>query len=132
MGNILGAYLMPHPPIIIKEIGRGRAYIAKKTIDSMELVAKEIAKRDPDTIILISPHGPLFDRAIGIRSGAILKGDFEQFGVPTLSIKLRCDEELVQGIVEESNKMGIDALKVDKSVYKSYNISEKLDWGVLV
>ena len=36
MGKILGGYLFPHPPIIVKEIGRGEEEKANKTVKACE------------------------------------------------------------------------------------------------
>ena len=53
MGKILSAYLMPHPPIIIKEIGKGEEKKLRATIESMEYIAEDVRQKRPDTIIVI-------------------------------------------------------------------------------
>ena len=54
--SLLAAFMVPHPPLIIPEIGRGDEKTIEKTVDSYERVAKEIAGLHPDTIIICSPH----------------------------------------------------------------------------
>ena len=39
---IEGYYLLPHPPIVIPEVGKGRRKI-RDTSNSMDTIAKEIA-----------------------------------------------------------------------------------------
>lgn len=56
------AALAPHPPIIIPEIGGRERDRVKKTITSMTRLAEDIKNVDPDILITISPHGPVFFR----------------------------------------------------------------------
>ena len=58
--NILGSFMVPHPPLIIPEVGRGSEEQVRKTIDSYENIADQIAKLNPETIIISSPHTLLF------------------------------------------------------------------------
>ena len=43
MKNILGYYLMPHPPLIIQSIGKGEEKKIQNTINACERIGKEIA-----------------------------------------------------------------------------------------
>ena len=54
MGRISNFYTMPHPPIIIPEVGRGEEKKIKQTYDACNKVAEEIASIKPDTIIIIT------------------------------------------------------------------------------
>lgn len=42
MKNILGYYLMPHPPLIIPSIGKGEEKKIQNTINACESIGKEI------------------------------------------------------------------------------------------
>lgn len=132
MGKILGVYLMPHPPIIVYEVGGESRRGAQRTIDSMEALSKEIEGKRPDTIIVISPHGPIFSDGIGIMSETILEGNFSRFGASKLSMSFYSDDALIERIYYEAQKVGVLALGLDKTMCLSYNISPSLDWGVLV
>lgn len=132
MGNILGAYLLPHPPIILKEIGLGQEDKAKETIDGMKTVSKDIRKKSPSTIIIITPHGPLFRDAISISGERDLVGDFSKFGHSELKFEFKNNISLSQKIIEESLRHKIPIVKVDDSTSKEYNIEKSLDHGALV
>ena len=41
--SIIKSYMVPHPPLIIPEVGKGEEEQIKKTTNSYEIVAKEIA-----------------------------------------------------------------------------------------
>ena len=53
---ILGTYMVPHPPVIIPEIGKGEERKIDKTIKAYETVAREIVQLMPEAIVIISSH----------------------------------------------------------------------------
>lgn len=132
MNNILGAYLTPHPPIIIEEIGRGQEKKAQDTIEAMKRISKDIKEKAPQTLVIISPHGPVFSDAIALAGGENLYGSFEKFGMGNLKYKFKNDLDLVEKILEESSKEDIVTVKIDKDTASMYNVDGDLDHGALV
>ena len=53
---IVAAFAVPHPPLIIPAVGRGREKEIQKTIDAYREVGARIAELDPQTIVISSPH----------------------------------------------------------------------------
>ena len=49
---VAGAFIVPHPPLILPEIGRGEERKIQKTIDSYREIAKEAALISDFTDIL--------------------------------------------------------------------------------
>lgn len=132
MSNILAAYLLPHPPILLKEIGRGEEEKAKATITGMENISKDIRSKSPSTIVVITPHGPLFKDAISISTERNLEGNFARFGHSELSYRYKNNIELVEEIIINSAKKEIPLIGINKEVSKDYNLDCKLDHGTLV
>lgn len=132
MGNILGAYLLPHPPIILEEIGMGEEKKAQSTVNGMKIVSKDIKEKSPSTIIIITPHGPLFRDAISISVEENLRGDFARFGHEEISFKFENNLELTNKIIHSSLRDKISIVEVDKKTSKQYNIENSLDHGALV
>ena len=64
MKNILGYYLMPHPPLIIPSIGKGEEKKIQNTINACESIGKEISILKPETIVVITPHATMFSEHI--------------------------------------------------------------------
>ena len=57
MSAIVFASISPHPPIILPSVGsKEDRDIAKKTIESLELLGKKLIKLEPQSIIISSPH----------------------------------------------------------------------------
>ena len=57
---ILGAVQVPHPPLILPEVGHGEEKRIQSNIDAFERAAKFIADLHPDTVIVSSPHSILY------------------------------------------------------------------------
>ena len=58
--TILASFAVPHPPIILPEIGRGEEKKIQNTIDACDTVMKAAADLDPDTLVITSPHAELY------------------------------------------------------------------------
>lgn len=106
---IVGAYVLPHPPIIFPEIGRGEQLKIQKTIDAYKEAARRIALMRPDTIIIVSPHSVMYQDYFHISSGAYAKGNFSAFGYSNIVLDANYDEELVSEIIREAQVNDIAA-----------------------
>lgn len=130
--KLLAGYLAPHPPIIIPEVGLGEENKAAATCQAMHEVAKEIAKLAPETIVVISPHGPLFTDAIAIRTANPLQGDMANFGAPQITLDQENDHEFVQVLLKRAYDINVPAVMFDKVLAKRFDMNEKVDHGAIV
>lgn len=99
--SILAAYMVPHPPLIIPEVGGGGEKTVAKTIESYERVAKEIAEYQPETIIISSPHATMYADYFHISPGESAHGDLGRFRAS----KVRFDEEYDAELVDEISRL---------------------------
>ncbi len=133
MGRIVNAYILPHPPIIIPEVGRGREADAGKTIEAYKKVAKEIKEDNPDTIIVITPHGPFFKDLIYITdTEKTIKGDFRRFGAPEVRLEFENHIFFAEKI---SNNAAYHKIKTGGPAHqliKRFGLSRDLDHGAMV
>lgn len=129
---IKGFYLFPHPPIVIPEVGRGEEKKIQSTYNSMDSLAQEIGVKSPKTIILISPHGPMFRDGISLLYGESVSGNLGNFGVPTVEFESNIDLELTNSIYDLAVQNEIPVIKADQKFLKSYNSSYELDHGAMV
>lgn len=58
--GILAAFMVPHPPLIVPEVGRGEEKKIQKTVDAYEAVGRWIGQLEPETIVLLSPHQVMY------------------------------------------------------------------------
>ena len=107
--SIEAAFMVPHPPLIIPQVGRGDERKVSKTIEAYERVADEIAAIKPETIIISSPHSVMYHDYFHISPGDSADGSFADFRAPGVSFHENYDTELVSLIEEYAKKSGIPA-----------------------
>lgn len=95
------AAITPHPPIIIPTIGRSNLNLCRKTVNAMKTVGEKFRMVKADTIVLISPHGPVqYDKFV-INYSPTLRGDLSSFGDYRRFI-FKNDRELIDEIIKNS------------------------------
>lgn len=118
------AAITPHPPIIIPTIGSREDLLkVKKTINEMEELRKKMEKAKPETLIIISPHGPVGFKELSILESDVFTGNFSMFGDFETQLSFKGDLELSEKLKKEYQRENI--------VYRVYK-KEDLDHGALV
>lgn len=95
---ISGAFMVPHPPLIIPEIGRGEERKIQDTVDAYREIAGRIAALKPETIVLISPHQVMYADYFHISPGSGAKGNFAQFRAGQVRIEAEYDTEFRENL----------------------------------
>lgn len=106
---VAGAFIVPHPPLIIPQIGGERCKDVTKTIYAYERAARDIAALSPEVIVIATPHGVCYADYLHISSGGRAAGDFKRFGVPGVSIAAEYDGVFVQTLCGLAVREGIPA-----------------------
>ena len=97
---ILAAFMVPHPPMIVPEVGKGSEKEILETTRAYERVADEVAALEPDTLIITSPHAVMYADYFHISPGSGAEGSFRQFRAPKVHFSERYDTELVDRICD--------------------------------
>ena len=106
---LLGAVIVPHPPVILPTVGRGREREIQSTIDAYRAAARRVAQWAPDTLIVSSPHVVMYSDYFHISPGGRTAGDMAPFGAPQTKLEVSYDIELRREIVEQAEAAGIRA-----------------------
>jgi len=96
--SVLAAFMVPHPPMIVPDVGRGSETQIEETTRAYQKTAEEIAALRPETIVITSPHSVMYSDYFHISPGKGAKGSFAGFGAPQTAFEARYDEELVKEI----------------------------------
>ena len=96
--SILAAFMVPHPPMIVPDIGRGSEAQIRETTAAYERVAEEIAALRPETIVITSPHSVMYSDYFHISPGRKAKGSFASFKAGHVKFTEEYDEELADRI----------------------------------
>ena len=123
--SIEAAFIVPHPPLIVPQIGKGNEAQVQKTIDSYKQVADEIADIRPETIIISSPHSVMYADYFHISPGKRAFGSFADFKAPDVSFSEEYDTELVENICSLCESIGFPAGTMGER-------DKRLDHGTLV
>ena len=105
--SIVAAFAVPHPPLIIPAVGRGKERGIQATIDSYDEVGRRIAELAPDTIVVSSPHTTLYRDYFHISPGTGARGSFSRFGAPGAAYRVAYDEEFANALAEACEEAGI-------------------------
>ncbi len=97
---ITGAFMVPHPPLIIPEIGRGEERRIQNTIDAYHEAGRRLAGLKPETIVLISPHQIMYADYFHIPPGKSAEGDFGQFGAGKVKMEAAYDIAFVETLAK--------------------------------
>lgn len=129
--GILSCYLMPHPAIMVEEVGGKETQKVVSSVKAANTVGKEIQQLSPDTVVIISPHGPVFYDALCIYDFP-LKGSLASFGAPQVKIEFGCDNDLANEILKRARQNNIPAVTSREANILKHGFREVLDYGVTV
>ena len=102
--SLLASFIVPHPPLIIPNIGKGSEKQVSKTISAYKEIAKQVASLNPETIIISSPHAPMYSDCFYISNSPTLTGNLANFGAKEISFTEEVDTKLVDEITELAKK----------------------------
>ena len=107
---LISTFIVPHPPLIIPEVGKGEERKVAKTIAAYQEIASRIATLQPDTIIITTPHNTMYADYLHISPGNGATGDFQDFGAAKVKLTVNYDtafiEELLAITAEEKLAAG--------------------------
>ncbi len=130
-GIILGV-VSPHPPIVVPEIAESNIERVRGTMGAMQRMARLVADLNPDTVVVISPHGPVLHDRITLLSTPILEGNFREFGIMGSSLRYGNDLRLVNRIVAEAEQRDVAVVAGDPQRAASLRFPAALHYSVLV
>lgn len=103
------AFAVPHPPLAVAGVGRGKEAAIASTLDAFKEVARRVKALDPDVVILSSPHATSYYDYVHISPGAGADGDFAAFGDSDDEVRVTYDPELARALELEAALAGISA-----------------------
>ncbi len=129
MSGIVYACIAPHPPVIVHEVGHGREAETRRTIAALERVAADLASLRPETVIVISPHGPVQAEGAGILATREVNGDMGRWDAPQVRFDFENDLDTVAAIQSEAEAAQLPLVALEQW---DDGAIEGLDWGCTV
>lgn len=106
---VLAAAAVPHPPIILPEVGHGEEKKIRKSSDAYRAAMSRIAALKPDTVIVTSPHSILYRDYFHVSPGRSASGDMGAFGAHGVRIGADYDTEFVDTLSQIAKQEGLPA-----------------------
>ncbi len=114
------ACIVPHAPVLVKEVAQDRYVEVEATGEAFASVAASLKRHQPDTVVLISPHGPNQRASFVVCTKAAVEGDLSRFRCPAAHTRAVVDTELAAELLKEPDTC------------PSTEWGENLDWGASV
>lgn len=131
MSPLTFAAFVPHPPLLIEGIGDGD----KAEVDATDRAYREFARRfmqaGPTTVVVVTPHGPVFSDAYTMAGWPSLAGDFAPFG-SLVSMTWQNDLDYVQGAQALAAAQDLPLMTLSARELASHSSSTDLDHGAMV
>ena len=106
---IIAAFFLPHPPLIIPAVGRGKERGIGATTATYRAAAEKISELAPELIVFITPHSVMYSDYIHISPGVRAGGSFARFGAPEARYETEYDSEFVNKLCELCSRDNINA-----------------------
>ena len=107
--SMIGAVILPHPPLIIPTVGRGQERKVQATTDAYRAAARQVAEWKPEVLIISSPHTVMYADYFHISPSAGASGSMASFGAPQTRIEVRYDAELRQELICQAEAADLQA-----------------------
>ena len=106
---IIGAIIVPHPPLIIPTVGRGQEKQVQATIDAYRAAAKQAADWKPEVLIVSSPHTVMYADYFHISPGVGADGSMAVFRAPQTKLSVKYDAELRRELIRHAEAADLRA-----------------------
>ena len=107
--SVIGAIMVPHPPILLPEVGQGEEKKIAASDSAYRKAALFAAELKPETVVLSSPHSVMYADWFHISPGRSARGDMGQFRAPQLRFQVSYDEEFTGELTKLAEKEGFPA-----------------------
>lgn len=128
------AFITPHPPIIIPDIGGRYLGDVANTVESMKKLGQRAKEIEPETIIIVSPHCELFLRYFGIVTQERIAGSFREFGAPNVRLEFDTDLNLTEKIINLARENSLPIKEITDvtldhgAMVPLYYVTKELDY----
>ena len=107
--SVVGAIMVPHPPVILPEVGRGEERKLAASDAAYRRAAAFVAALRPETIVLSSPHSVMYADYFHISPGDSARGDLGQFRASQVRFQVEYDARFTSALSALAERAGFPA-----------------------
>lgn len=131
MCPLVFAGFAPHPPLLIEGVGDELKGEARPTDLAYKQLADSLVAAKPTTVVVVSPHGPVFADTYTIAGWDTLTGDFTPFGSP-VSMAWPGAKEYIERARQLAEERRLPLAVINSRQLASHRYSPSLDHGTMV
>jgi aromatic ring-opening dioxygenase LigB subunit len=135
MSGLIFACIAPHGSMMIPLLGEKGAEKALVTRAAMEDLGRRVAAAQPETLVVITPHGHRVDGCFSLLNNRRVQGTLgpePESNGHSFTLTFEVDKELNAAIVEEARALDVPAVRLSYAVPDETQFWQPLDWGVTV
>ncbi len=135
MSGLIFACIAPHGSMIIPLLGEKGAEKALATRVAMEELGRRVAAAQPETLVVITPHGHRVDGCFSLLDNRRVQGTLgpePESNGHSFTLTFEVDKELNAAIVEEARALDVPVARLGYAVPDETQFWQPLDWGVTV
>ncbi|HOO62333.1 MAG TPA: class III extradiol dioxygenase subunit B-like domain-containing protein, partial [Synergistaceae bacterium] len=117
------ACVVPHPPIVVPEVGRGGEKEAESTIQAIWELEEYLEK--PEMLVALSPHAPFAPGKMVFSTATMYRGSFDMFNAPSVFFEVPGENCDVSNLEKALTRSGISS----EILHSSHGV---LDHGCMV
>src|SRR5688572_5579781 len=95
---IVLAAIVPHSPLLAPSIGKEHREKLADTLNAYEELAQSLYLAKPETIVMLSPHAPMYPDAFSGNIAPTFKGTLKEFGDHGTEFPIKADFLLLDHI----------------------------------
>ena len=138
MSNLVFACIAPHGSMIIPLLADKDGQKALTTRASMEELGRRMAAAQPDTVVLVTPHGHRVDDCFSLLNNERVRGELGtepgsgEGNKNSLSMVFDVDKELNDAIIAAAHELEVPVTRLSYIVADEPAYYQPLDWGASV
>ncbi len=129
------ACIAPHgSEAIAKLAGKSTVRKFQKTREGLRMLAKDVRKVRPDTIVIASPHNLKLWRKISVVTAENSTGTLQASprDKRSVSLKVKCDAEFAMDLLQRATERNLPVIGANYGTSEGVTSDMPMDWGTLV
>jgi aromatic ring-opening dioxygenase LigB subunit len=136
MSGLVFACIAPHATMVIPMLAGKQGHKALATRAAMEELGRRMQSAQPETVVVITPHGHRIDKTFSLLNNRRVRGelgpdekDGNQHG---LSLVFDVDKEMNAALVDAARSLEVPASRLGYGMLDDATYYQPLDWGATV
>lgn len=131
MAGLVFAGIAPHGFSIIAEIAGDELELFKPTRDAMEEFGEKIRAYQPETVVVLTPHGLRLKGYNAVYTCAYCRGSLSGGG-QRVHAEFQCDQSMARKILEKIEEAQIPVVGANFGALSGPASNIEMDWGTLI